>query len=77
MEKTMNNLNQLGTERKLRSEKGKHPFKNPRWVYEGEKLRVHIAALGDVGATTLMGLKLLGSFFIDIIVIIYLDEYLM
>ena len=38
MEKTMNNLNQLGTERKLRSEKGKYPFKNPRWVYEGEKL---------------------------------------
>ena len=51
----MNNLNQLGTERKLRSEKGKHPFKNPRWVYEGKKLRVHIAALGDVGATTLWG----------------------
>ena len=70
----MNNLNQLGTERKLRSEKGKHPFKNPRWVYEGEKLRVHIAALGDVGATTLMGLKLLGSDVIETIGIIDLDE---
>lgn len=70
----MNNLNQLGTERKLRSEKGKHPFKNPRWVYEGEKLRVHIAALGDVGATTLMGLKLLGGDVIETIGIIDLDE---
>ena len=70
----MNNLNQLGTERKLRSEKGKHSFKNPRWVYEGEKLRVHIAALGDVGATTLMGLKLLGGDVIETIGIIDLDE---
>ena len=70
----MNNLNQLGTERKLRSEKGKHPFKNPRWVYEGKKLRVHIAALGDVGATILMGLKLLGSDVIKTIGIIDLDE---
>ena len=70
----MNNLNQLGTERKLRSEKGKHPFKNPRWVYEGKKLRVHIAALGDVGATTLMGLKLLGGDVIKTIGIIDLDE---
>ncbi|MFR8119169.1 MAG: hypothetical protein ACLU70_09585 [Lachnospira sp.] len=40
----------------------------------GEKLRVHIAALGDVGATTLMGLKLLGSDVIETIGIIDLDE---
>lgn len=43
-------------------------------MYEGEKLRVHIAALGDVGATTLMGLKLLGSDVIETIGIIDLDE---
>lgn len=54
--------------------KRKTSFKNPRWVYEGEKLRVHIAALGDVGATTLMGLKLLGSDVIETIGIIDLDE---
>ena len=43
-------------------------------MYEGEKLRVHIAALGDVGATTLMGLKLLGGDVIETIGIIDLDE---
>lgn len=73
----MHKLTELGNKRTLLSRKGRIPLTKPRWVYQGKKLRVNIVALGDVGATMLTGLKLLGGDVIERIGITDLNEKLL
>lgn len=56
----MHSINELGDKRTLYSRRNQ-PFSNPKWLYTNTKKKIHILALGDVGATALIGLKLLGG----------------
>lgn len=56
----MHSIKELGNKRILHSRRNQ-PFSNPRWLYTNAKKKVHILAMGDVGATALIGLKLLGA----------------
>ncbi len=70
----MNTLADLGKNRKLLSKQSSKHFTNPSWLFNGKKIRINILGMGDVGASMLMGLKLLGGGLISEIGICDLNE---
>ena len=73
----MHTLMELGKGRHLNSKRAGQHVQKPRWLFAGKKLKVNIVAMGDVGATTLMGLKLLGGDVISRIGITDLNEHVL